>query len=512
MRGLLTRHQWMAIAGVAACAAVFSMAGCSQDAGSVATSKDSPPTGAAGPDPGPLFTDATGQLAAVSFNEPISASNAFFKPFGSNGRSCATCHQSDQAFSITPPAIQALFDKTDGNEPLFASVDGANCPGAPRADRAAHSLVLEHGLIRVPQVMPDDAEFSISAVHDPYGCALLTDASGRLVVSVYRRPLPTANVAFLSTVMWDGRETVSTLDVGQSFDANLQANLTHQVLSAVTAHGETSTAPSSAAIAEMVRFELGLFTAQLSDRRAGPLDAQGGRGGAVNLGGQQYFPGINDSLGREPNGAAFNPLAMRLFGEWLGKPSDAAIDPAAAAQHDIAAGEVLFNTAPLRITAVRGLNDDATLSNPPVIPGTCTTCHDTPNVGNHSFTLGLDIGVAHAQLAGLESDVALAAAIDELQPVDLPIFEIHGCPSALPGGEPVSQFTTDPGKALITGRCRDVSRFKGPVLRALAGRAPYFHNGTGGTLEQVVSFYNQRFQMSLTANQMRQLVAFLNSL
>ncbi len=42
---------------------------------------------------------------------------------------------------------------------------------------------------------------------------------------------------------------------------------------------------------------------------------------------------------------------------------------------------------------------------------------------------------------------------------------------------------------MITGKWADVGKFKGPVLRALASRAPYFHNGSATTLNQVVVHY-----------------------
>jgi cytochrome c peroxidase len=73
-------------------------------------------------------------------------------------------------------------------------------------------------------------------------------------------------------------------------------------------------------------------------------------------------------------------------------------------------------------------------------------------------------------------------------------------------------YTSDPGRALITGRCSDLNRVKGPILRGLAARAPYFHNGAAATLMEVVDFYNERFQMRLTDEQKEQLVAFLHSL
>jgi cytochrome c peroxidase len=71
---------------------------------------------------------------------------------------------------------------------------------------------------------------------------------------------------------------------------------------------------------------------------------------------------------------------------------------------------------------------------------------------------------------------------------------------------------TDPGRALITGRCKDIGKFKGPILRGLAARAPYFHNGSAASLEDAVNFYDRRFNMHLTNNEKADLVAFLATL
>jgi cytochrome c peroxidase len=73
-------------------------------------------------------------------------------------------------------------------------------------------------------------------------------------------------------------------------------------------------------------------------------------------------------------------------------------------------------------------------------------------------------------------------------------------------------FTSDPGKSLISGLCTDINRVKGPILRGLPARAPYFHNGSAASLEEVVNFYNLRFQMNLTDQQKADLIAFLRSL
>jgi cytochrome c peroxidase len=95
---------------------------------------------------------------------------------------------------------------------------------------------------------------------------------------------------------------------------------------------------------------------------------------------------------------------------------------------------------------------------------------------------------------------------------DLPVFLISGCTSPFSAGQVASFYTTDPGRALITGHCADFNRVKGPILRGLAARAPFFHNGSAADLHELVNFYNQRFAMALSDKQRADLVAFLNSL
>jgi cytochrome c peroxidase len=72
--------------------------------------------------------------------------------------------------------------------------------------------------------------------------------------------------------------------------------------------------------------------------------------------------------------------------------------------------------------------------------------------------------------------------------------------------------TTDPGRAMISGKWKHIGRFKGPILRGLAARAPYFHNGLAADLGAVLDFYDGRFAMHLTAQEKADLVAFLQSL
>lgn len=189
--------------------------------------------------------------------------------------------------------------------------------------------------------------------------------------------------------------------------------------------------------------------AQRKDDAAGVLEAQGANGGPRELASQPFFSGINDPLGGgNPTGAAFNPAAFTIFRPWLSLQSSDR-SRYTLARKAVARGEEIFNTHPLLITSVRGLNDALNL---PVINGTCTTCHDSPNVGNHSLPVPLDIGTSH--VLQYEQDPNIRAALAQLSMPDLPVFQI-GC-----AGSP-DVFTSDPGRALITGKCGDVNRIKG---------------------------------------------------
>jgi len=455
------------------------------------------------------FRDPTGYLASYNAGGDIDESGPFFQSLGTNGRTCATCHQVDQAFSMSVQKIQQRFAMSHGQDPLFAPVDGANCPNGQAGNAGDHSLLLNNGLIRVGLPMPPNAEFSLTVVHDPYGCAIMVDPNtGQETVSVYRRPLPATNLGFLSTVMFDGRETIMPLNNQQTFAANLATDLTHQATDAVLGHAQGQHPPSDEQLAEIIKTELGFFTAQLSDNQAGQLWVDGANGGPRYLSSQPYYPGVNDSLGGDPHGYKFNPNAMTIYTGW--QQNQGGDDGQDQARAMIAAGEKLFNSAPLHITGVRGLNDNPALNNPPEIDGTCTTCHDTPNVGDHSFPLPLDIGTSHP--LQFERDPRIAGGVRELSAPDLPVYLITGCVDPQNPDRLLTFYTSDPGKGLISGRCADVNRGKGPILRGIAARAPYFHNGSAPDLQHLVNFYNERFSMDLTDQQKQQLIAFLNSL
>jgi hypothetical protein len=292
--------------------------------------------------------------------------------------------------------------------------------------------------------------------------------------------------------MWDGRE--SSLQTGTkpiTFATNpsdLLFDLAHQSLDATNGHAQATTPLTSQQQQQIVAFEMALDTAQALDFRAGALDGQSATGGPVALVTQPFFVGINDPLGQNPFGTPFNPVIFTLFNaSWAQAPSD---DDRAARRASILRGQTLFNSRTINITGVGGLND---ATGQPLIKGSCGTCHDAPNVGNHSVSAPLNIGIA---------DLTNPLGVSYL-----PVITLRQ------KADPTKEIsTTDPGRALVTGKWADIGKVKGPILRGLPARAPYFHNGSAASLQRVIDFYNIRFAMELTAQEQADLVAFLSTL
>ncbi|MGZ6099482.1 MAG: hypothetical protein ACXWLL_13885 [Myxococcaceae bacterium] len=450
------------------------------------------------PAAGPRTTDGTASWVVVpnrfGFSQTMTANgrplrdpeNAFFQSRGENGRSCSSCHLPEAGMSITPELAQDRFVRTEGMDPMFRTVDGSTSPLADvstlEARRHAYSLLLTRGLIRVGIGIPASAEFELVSVEDPYGFASARE------LSLFRRPLASTNLRFLSTVMWDGRETFKDPSSTNGF-ATLHFDLAHQANDATLGHAQAAQPLTAAEQEDILSFEMQVHTAQMWDLQAGPLRAAQAQGGPELLEGQEFYWGINDPLGAEPTGRPFDPTVFTLYDAWQSSSPPARGQLAARAA--IARGQEIFNHKPLAIVGVSGLNDDLGVAS---IPATCTTCHDTPNAGNHSVPAPLRIGVdATEPVGGL--DVS-----------GLPVYTLRN----LKTGE--VQRTTDPGRALITGKWKDIGRFKGPTLRGLTARAPYFHNGSAARLEDVIAFYDARFQIGLTEQEKADLLAFLAAL
>ena len=431
--------------------------------------------------------------ATYSTTGTIDLTNPFFQSLGNNERSCATCHVPSEGWTITPKGVQKLFIETDGLDPLFRLVDGANSPLEAVATvderRNAYSMLLNKANIRTGIGIPADAEFELIDVDDPYGFASETE------LSLYRRPLPTTNLKFLNAVMWEGRDT--TLDDSSSdciFGTStcytpVSTDLATQANNATLGHAEALQELTAEEREAIIAFETSLYTAQVHDNNAGNLTANKAKGGPKELEEVEYYFGINDTVdGDYRTRESFNPIAMTLYDAWERlKPNGKSKANIKSARAAIARGQDLFNAKPILISGVGGLNDELGI---PEILGSCTTCHNIPNAGNHSVPMPLDIGISDASR----------------RTPDMPLYTLRNIVT----GEEIE--TTDPGRALITGKWKDIGRFKGPMLRSAASRPPYFHDGSASDLHAVVEFYNIRFNINLTDQEKTDLVSFLGSL
>lgn len=432
--------------------------------------------------------DISGWVRTVTPSGKIDTSNPFFQSLGSNGRSCSSCHRQAQGWTISAAEVRQRFKATSGLDPIFRLVDGATSPrddvSTLAARERAYSMLLKYGDIRVGIGIPADAEFSLTSVDDPYGYASARE------LSLFRRPLPSTNLIWMTGIMWDARMTAEPfqppMDAGED-RADILASLAAQAEDAIRGHEQAATPPSEAVLDQIVDLESHFFTAQVADLGAGLLNDGGAFGGPEALMQQRFWVGINDPLGNDPTGEPFDPRAMRMFAGWDEDAGHRQFGWTGFRRAAIARGENLFNTLPIDITGVAGLNDATGL---PVIHGHCSTCHNAPGIGNHSVGAPLDIGISDATR----------------RTPDLPLYTLTNKTT----GAVIR--TTDPGLALITGKWKDIGKFKGPALRGAASHPPYFHNGSATTLRDVVDFYDTRFNIGMTERQKEDLVAFLSAL
>jgi len=239
---------------------------------------------------GVFFLNPTGASETYStIGGGIDLTGPFFQTLGTNGRSCATCHQPSDGMSIAAANVEQRFLRTQGLDPIFRTNDGSNCNHSidvsTLAGRsAAYSLLRTRGLIRIAIVVPPNSDYRVMSVNNPYGC------NESDTISMYRRPLPATNLRFLSAVMFDGRESSPLTGTKKiTYDAldplgNLLSDLAHQSLDATKGHAEgDGSRPTADEQKQIVNFEVALSTAQIIDNYAGRLDGRGATGGPVPL-------------------------------------------------------------------------------------------------------------------------------------------------------------------------------------------------------------------------------------
>jgi hypothetical protein len=447
----------------------------------------------------------------------------FFEPIGTNGRACVTCHQPADAMALSVRSIRERWDATGGKDPLFAAVDGTNCPSLPPDDPRSHSLLLERGLFRIalpwPPRRPDgtriDPEFTIDVVRDPSGCN--TDPvyglqSANPSISVFRRPRPAANTKYTTHQNFgvgpfigkNGMPTATDPLTGKPTSMNLMADartptLATQAEDAAKQHLQIARTLSAVQVARIVEFEGQVYMAQVASTAGGSL---------VEPDGPPAFGPRNVAAGDA--GVLGNNTTRYVFpmgGKWtrLPRTSNASDNARNAARESIARGHDVFMFRTFWIKDSMHLNTVG-LGNP--VKRTCATCHGMHMTGMDTANGWMDIGTTNLPWA---SEVPLNPWT-EAKP-QMPLFRVTCKPDVKPHpflGRVI--YTQDPGRALVSGQCNDVGTIVMQQFRGLAARAPYFSNGSATTLRELVDFYDRRYNIGYSDQEKQDLVNFLGAL
>lgn len=405
------------------------------------------------------------EIAASNHREALFSTRArsgkrlFEQPFkGSNGRACATCHVLEEDTTLKPESVAARLAKNP-KDPLFDRID-ADDPGAAQ-------LTFEHlkkGLVRVILPLPDNMD--------------VVDAEGNVITAqdrrifVWRAVPSVADVALTAPYQLDGRE----------------GTLQQQAQGAISSHSAGPTvSPLSldriAAFQRQVfsssraRFVADLLALGVPERRV-PIPEDFMRLSAQEQRGREVYESACSAC---HGGVSTDRIEQREVVDFLFpelKPD----------------GNVLF---------------DVTPGKPPAPVRKKRPGVNFMNVGFQNITYFAQIGLASSFNDSLEfpryrfrfyEDATRQQAVVDLPPKPVtvsgspfdprPVLDANGAPIVGPNLVPQA-FTTDPGRAAVTGDPADFEAFDVPQLRGVARTPPYFHDNSRETLREVVDEYSR---------------------
>jgi hypothetical protein len=409
--------------------------------------------------------------------------------------------------SISLSTVRDEWAKFGFRAPLFAAVDGSNCPSLPQDKESSHSLLLERGVFRIARPWPPrrangekiEPEFTIRVMSDPTGCN--TDPRFGLNspdphISVFRRPRMVANLRYILTPMHENNtKTMAPLDrdpeTGEHVSMSLMSDarvpsLRFQMSDAATTHMQIVQRLTPDQMRLIEDFEKRVYVAQTFSREAGSLE-----GGPKALGIAAMRDGRDHINGNDRDTGVFF-----TFDQWKPRPGTGRSSNRDAFRASVARGNDIFFDRPFWISDVVGLNN-IRLGNP--IKQTCAFCHNTQLTGHDDVPGWMDLGTQNLPSAPPSSD--------------LPVFEIVCKPGA--GPHPYKGrriYTNDPGRALVSGKCIDVGGMVMQQFRGMAARAPYFSNGSAKSIREVVEFYDRRFNIGYSEQDKVDLTNFLGVL
>ncbi|MCK9360878.1 hypothetical protein M0Q28_01470 [Patescibacteria group bacterium] len=353
-----------------------------------------------------------------------------FETFDGNDRTCGTCHLVTSRFDLAPEDVQRAFAE-DPNDPTFRPVD-ADVEGGDTYDR-----IREDGLVRVHVVLAPNV-----TVDEVDGVNVQVRPDGRYVVAL-RRATPTSiNSALNDHLMWDGREGT---------------DLAHQALSAALDHAEALRLPTESELADIAFFQEQLFSSAALREYA--------HGGP-----EPTLPhGRDDS---EERGRAF----------FLDEPLSAS-----AGTHGLCAtchaGPMLNRTGHFNP------------GDPPDLPfsGNRTSQFNRRGLPEYTYhvTLAADHLNDNPRIGPIGMPMWPAGMTFTLQSPDPGVLVVDADPSDGSDGPANPCITTAACLVAAPGGATEFHRM--PTLWGSARTAPYFHDNSAATFEDVARHYREFF-------------------
>lgn len=368
---------------------------------------------------------------------------AFEQPLpGTNGRTCATCHALDDDTTLKPARVAARL-AANPEDPLFHRLD-ADDPGA-------RELTFEHvklGLVRVVLPLPDNMD--------------VIDAEGRVITAPDRK-----------IFVWRGVPSVvdSALTAPYQLDGR-EATLEAQAQAAITNHSGGGKV-DRAVLERLAAFQRGLLSPSLVDERF-PLSPAAERGRRV------YDKACRACHG----GASTSRIEDREVHAWFSP----ALQPDGTVRFEIVDGKpVPVRRAPTGDFQNIGLE----------IATYASQVKRHAVFGKPAFNASVEMPRYRFRFY---EDAARREPLVDLPPPPKtrsgdpfdprPALDERGAPIA--GPNLIAQaFTTDPGRAAITGDPADFEAFDVPSLRGASRTAPYFHDNSHETMRDVIDTYSR---------------------
>jgi cytochrome c peroxidase len=394
---------------------------------------------------------------------------AFEKPLpGTNGRSCASCHVLDEATTLRPESVQARLE-ANPDDPLFNRLDAD--------DPNAETLTFEHlkkGLVRVVLPLPDNMD-----VVDVDGN--VTTAPDRSI-AVWRGVPSVANTTFTGPYQLDGRK----------------ATLEDQAQAAITSHSEGPLV-SREQLERIADFQRDVF----SSPRAWLVSR------LLELGlpidelpiPEEFMPlSTTEKRGRDVYEIACQPCHGSATTDRIVDRESHALFFAELGPD----GNVRFEIVDGRPVAVllprpddEFLNIGLGLATYFGQLGVAPAFNDDVEMPRYRFRFYTD-GTRTQKVVDLPPLPATASG-DPLDP--RPALDERGAPIVGPNRVP-QLFSTDPGRAAISGDPADFEAFDVNPLRGIARTAPYFHDNSHANLEEVIDTYSRFILSAITPIQL----------